>query len=119
MFNGSSCRLSRATPLQPAVRERADPGEALVHLRSRDAPVERTPTLLAATNNHLVLIFIQIGPLGRSSSPMKSRYTFWLMLLSALLTLALAGCRGVVGSSTPPGSPMTVTMSVAMAGAGT
>jgi phospholipase C len=46
---------------------------------------------------------------------MNSRYTFWLTLLSALLTLALAGCRGVVESSVPPGVAMTVTM----AGAGT
>src|ERR1022692_618098 len=117
MFNGLSCRPCRVTPPQRMVREKADPRGAIVHLRSRDAPVERTPTPLAATNNHLVLIFIQIGPLDRSSSPMKSRYTFCLTLLSALLTLALAGCRGVVGSSTPPGSPMTVTM--AGTGAGT
>ena len=66
--------------------------------------------------NHLVLIFIQIQPFSTCSSPMKSRYTFWLTLLSALLTLALAGCRGVVASP-PPGS--NVTMSVTMAGTGT
>jgi phospholipase C len=46
---------------------------------------------------------------------MKSRYTVWLTLFSALLTLVLAGCRGVVESSTSPAIPMTVTM----AGAGT
>jgi phospholipase C len=45
---------------------------------------------------------------------MKSRYTFWLTLLSALSTLALGGCRGIVAS--PPSE--NVTMSVTMAGTG-
>jgi phospholipase C len=48
---------------------------------------------------------------------MKSRYKFWLTSLSALLSLALAGCRGIV--PIPPAGSQTVTMSVTMAGAGT
>jgi phospholipase C len=46
---------------------------------------------------------------------MKSRHTFWLTLFSALLTLALAGCRGVVDGTTSAATPMTVTI----AGTGT
>jgi phospholipase C len=51
---------------------------------------------------------------------MRSRYTFWLMLLSALATVVLAGCRGGGGSTTtitPP--PPAITVTIAGAGTGT
>ena len=49
---------------------------------------------------------------------MKSRYTFWLSSLTALLTVVLAGCGGVVaGRSTPP-PPPTISITVILAGAG-
>jgi phospholipase C len=55
---------------------------------------------------------------------MESRGTFWLSSVSAVLivlvTIVLAGCRGVVaGSSPPPPPPGDVTMSVTVAGTGT
>jgi len=43
---------------------------------------------------------------------MKSRYTFWSTLLSALLTLALAGCRGIVESSTLTQVPSSYELTV-------
>src|SRR6202789_143210 len=55
---------------------------------------------------------------------MESRCTFWLSSVSAvwivLVTIVLAGCRGVVaGPSPPPPPPGDVTMSVTVAGTGT
>jgi phospholipase C len=45
---------------------------------------------------------------------MKPRYAFW-SVLSILLTIVLAGCRGVVAGPPPP---VTLTMSVTLAGTG-
>ena len=55
---------------------------------------------------------------------MESRYTFWLSAVSAplaivLMTIVLAGCRGVVAGSGPPPPPGNVTMSVTVTGTGT
>src|SRR5580704_755010 len=55
---------------------------------------------------------------------MESRYTFWLSAVSAplaivLMTMVLAGCRGVVAGSGPPPPPGNVTMSVTVTGTGT
>ncbi len=46
---------------------------------------------------------------------MKSRYTFWLTLLSVLSSLVLVGCVGLRATNTAPSEAITVTL----AGAGT
>ncbi len=50
---------------------------------------------------------------------MKSRYKFWVTLLSGLAILALSGCRGIVGSNATP-APLSYQLTVApLMGAGT
>jgi phospholipase C len=48
-----------------------------------------------------------------------TRYPFWLTWFCALSTVFLAGCQGLVGSKTPPGSPYAMTVTMAGAGTGT